>query len=621
MQVVAPPEVFRLPFSDLGKLPETIRQERLEQLLRDDVAAPFDLERGPLYRAHLVRLSELEHVLIQSMHHIVFDGWSIGIFFRELAALLEARPGSSSPGSPLAELPIQYPDFALWQRRRLRGARLESELDYWRTKLGGQLPTPDLPTDWQRPAVQRHRGARVERFLPGPLASRLKTFSQGEGASLFMTLLAAFKVLLHRLTGEDDILVGAPVAGRRRVELEGLVGFFLNTLVLRSQVRSSTVFRELLRGLRETVLEAMQHQDVPFEKLLEELRPERRLSHSPFFQVFFNMVNLPGYRFELPGLEVESLDAAEVSSKFDLTLYVRDTDGELELDLVYDADLFRASRMAELTAQLTGLLEQIVDDPEQEVGHLSLLTKSAAAILPCPSEPLSDAWEGSIHAGFARQAARRPEAPAVIDSAETWSYGELDVRANQLAHYLIAGGVGLGDAVAVYAHRNASLVWALVGVLKAGAAFVILDPAYPPARLAAYVCLARPRGFVEVDGAGEPPAELVGELDRYVRCRLRLPTRSAAEVSGFLADQPGSDPAVPLGPDDTAYIAFTSGSIGEPKGILGRHGPLTHYLPWLGKTFELKRRGSPQPAFSAFARSTAARRPHAAVVRRHVVCP
>ncbi|MCP4661094.1 MAG: amino acid adenylation domain-containing protein, partial [bacterium] len=320
VQIVHPPARFRLPVVDLGHLAESDREARVTALLRAEVATPFDLERAPLWRVRLLRLEDTQHVLVGNMHHIISDGWSIGVMFRELATLVEALSTGMAPRLP--ELPIQYADFAIWHRQRLRGERLESQLRYWRRQLDGAAALLELPWDRPRPAFQSHRGAGLERRLPASLSGALHALSRRHDASLFMTLLAAFKLLLHRYTGVEDVLVGTPIAGRGQLGIEPLIGFFLNILTLRTRLAGVSCFRELLGRVRQVVLEATLNQEVPFEKLLEELRPERSLSHSPLFQVFFNMLNLPERRFAVPGLRVEGLSLPEPESKFDLTVYV-----------------------------------------------------------------------------------------------------------------------------------------------------------------------------------------------------------------------------------------------------------------------------------------------------------
>jgi non-ribosomal peptide synthetase component F len=402
-----------------------------------------------------------------------------------------------------------------------------------------------------------------------------------------MPLLATFLILLHRYTGQHDIVVGTPIAGRNRPAVEPLIGFFINSLALRVDLSGEPTFREVLRRVREVTLEAYAHQDVPFEKVLEELNPERSLNRTPLFQVFFNMVNLPFDGIDLPGLTGESLYAPDYGSKFDLTLYLNDQSESIELTLVYNRDLFKPARMGEMLEQLRHLLTQIADQPDQPILQFSLVTPTAQKVLPDPYQVLGDKWEGAVHTLFSEQARRIPQHLAVIDEQDAWSYRELDERSNQLAHHLRASGIRAGDRVAIYAHRSASLVWAILGTFKAGAAFVPLDPAYPVARLIEYLRLAQPRGWLRIAEAGVPPDDLEQFVETLSCCRLTLPQRALAEQHDFLGEYPVSTPTVDVGPDDLAYVSFTSGTAGRPKGVAGRHGPLTHFLPWLEKTFAL----------------------------------
>jgi amino acid adenylation domain-containing protein len=572
-QVIAPPSVFHLPVADLAGLPEGLRQTEEQRLLLACIR-PFDLNSGPLFRATLLRLGAVEHLLLLDMHHIVSDGWSLGVFFRELAALYEAFHAGRAPSLP--ELPVQYPDFAVWQREWLQGPVLEEQLGYWRERLAGAPPELELPLDRVRPAVQTHRGRTAHADLPAGLVARLRELSLAEGATPFMTFLAAFQLLLSRLSGQDDVVVGSPSAGRVRGEVEGLIGLFLNTLVLRTDLSGDPTFRELLGRARETVLGAYRYQAIPFERLLEELQPERLLSRTPIFQVLFNFVTLSDLQIRLPGVEVDVIDPAKAESKFDFTLYVNELPDSLRFDLVYNADLFEPERMAELLRQLEHLLAQAAADPDRRIGEMSLVTPSAVALLPDPAQPLPGDWRGPIHEALSRNAAEQPERIAVQDAQGTvWTYAELEVRANRLAHRLIAGGVEKGDAVAVWAHRSAPLVQALMGTLKAGAAFMVLDPAYPVPRLLDYLRIGRPMGWIAVPGAPPPPAEVAEAVS--VLCQVDLADLSGSET----------DPGVPIGPDDAACLTFTSGSTGLPKGVVGRHGPLTHFYPWMAERFGL----------------------------------
>jgi amino acid adenylation domain-containing protein len=552
------------------------------RLAEAEAATPFDLERGPLLRARLIHAAAGRHLLLVTMHHIISDGWSIRLLLSELTRLYAAASGSAPPLPPL---PVQYADYAAWQRRWLAGEVFASQLDYWRRELAGELPVLELPIDHPRPAVQTFRGGAQRLPVPAPLTAALRALSRREGASLFMTLLAGFAVLLHRFGGQEDILMGIPIAGRQHREIEPLIGFFLNSLVLRSDLSGRPSFRELLRRVRRAALDAFAHQDLPFERLLQELQPERDLSRTPLFQVYFNFQNLPEPPFAMPGVEVEEVLEVEELSKFDLTLYVHDDGGEVRLHLVYNAALFAAERIAEALRQYLALLEQAAAEPDAPTAGFSLVTAAARRLLPDPTQQLDDGWAGAVHQHLAAWARRAPDRLAVTDPGGAWTYADLDRQSNRLANRLLAAGVGGArreDPVAIYAHRSATLVWAVLGTLKAGAAFVILDPAYPAARLIDIVRVARPRAWLEMAAAASPPPALTAAVAELPDClRLRLPPWPACGVRGGpLAGSPESDPEVACGPESLAYIAFTSGSTGMPKGVLGRHGPLSHFLPW-----------------------------------------
>ncbi|HEY0601529.1 MAG TPA: amino acid adenylation domain-containing protein, partial [Herpetosiphonaceae bacterium] len=586
VQVIGPVPFLPLPLIDLRSLPETMREAEAQRMTGEEALRPFDLQYGPLCRFTVLRLDDHDHMLLVTMHHIISDGWSISVFVRELTALYSAFVNNRE--SPLADLPVQYTDYAIWQRQWLQGEILDQQLGYWRQRLAGAPPVLELPTDWPRPAVRTVDGASIHVSLPADLSSQLRALSRREGTTLFMTLLAAFKVLLARSASQDDIVVGTPIAGRNRAETENLIGFFLNTLVLRTDTGGDPSFKELLGRVRETTLDAYAHQDVPFEKLLDELHPERDLSYTPLFQVFFNMLNLPDMRVELPNLTAETLASAEIGSKFDLTLYAQEQSETIELTLVYNANLFRESRMQELSAQFELLLAQIAATPTASIHSYSLVTPSAQPLLPSPAEPLDATWYGAVHTMFAQQAERGPDRVALIDPLGSWSYAELNARANQIAHSLIDGGIQPEDVVAIYSYRSAALVCAILGVLKAGAAYTILDPAYPTSRLIDYLQVAQPRGWIQLESAGDVPEALAEFMDaqRYC-CRLTLPYALQTTAHAELDAQPATNPEVEIGPDNAAIIGFTSGSTGKPKGIVARHGPLTHFLPWLQQTFGL----------------------------------
>lgn len=583
-QVIAPHLEVQIPVIDLSGIPEATRQAQALELVTAEARRPFDLQVGPLLRVTLYQLGPQNHILFVVIHHIISDGWSTNIFYRELAARYAAHVrGEMVVLPPLA---VQYADYAVWQRQWLEGEMLAQQLAYWKSRLAG-APALEIPTDFPRPAQLTHEGARVSACIALELSAELQALSHRAHVTLFMTLLAAFKTLLARWSGQWDVVVGTPIAGRNRREIEGLIGFFLNTLVLRTNLAGDPSFLELLARVRETALGGYAHQDIPFEKLLEELKPERDSSRTPFFQVFFNMLVLEQTEFELPGIETEPLAFHQSEAKFDLTVYAGRAQQGYTLTSVYNANLFTAERMQELLDQYVTLLKQIVLQPDASISSYSLVTPRAAEVLPNPAAPLSGAWRGAIQDKLSENAKRTPAQTAILDEGERWTYAELDEYTNQLANVLIGSGIQRGDIVAIYAQRCAALVCAILGVLKAGAATLILDPAYPPARLRVYLDIAKPKGLVRIEAAGELPAGL-GEwrTTQPLKCQLTLPRKEKISAS-LLAQARTEPPNVVVGANDLACVSFTSGSTGTPKGVLGRHGPLTHFLPWQQETFGL----------------------------------
>jgi amino acid adenylation domain-containing protein len=600
-QVVARHEVLRTVFRvEAGEpvqvvlpelrveLPVVVAEDQAvaARLQKEEAGRSFDLERGPLVRAQLLKLGEAEHKLLLTVHHIVFDGWSRDLLLRELIEGYRAICAGHPP--QLSALPIQYGDYAAWQRHALRGNALVAQLQFWKDRLGGAVPVLNLPVDRPRPQRQSFRGDQVEMTLPEELENRLHAMSRDEDVTLFMTMLAAFNILLHRYTSADDIIVGTPSVVRNQAETENLIGFFVNVLVLRSDLSGDPSFRQLIRQVRKVCLEAYAHQDVPFEMLVQELRPERRPDRNPFFQVMLNFMSLPDFQCELPGLRIALADADGVQSKFDLTLYVVPSSQGIRLRLVYNADIFAASRMAEMLRQLIRLLEQIATQPDGRISQFTLVTPEARALLPDPTLPLGSEWAGSVVARFSQHAAACPQRLAVVDAHEKWTYLELETRSDQLAQQLAMQGVATGDIVAIYAHRSASLVWALLGVWKVGAAFLILDPAHPATRLIDCLQSANPKAWLQIKAAGQMP-ELLEDFAAELKCRLELPAKAEAAWLGHgQLDAPGRLDH-PIAPDDLAYVAFTSGSTGIPKGILGTHRPLSHFLHWHSTQFKLSK--------------------------------
>lgn len=586
VQVVALNANLSLSVIDLSGLPEPERAAEFQRLSDEEAQRTFSLASGPLLRAVVLRMFEDEHVLLLTMHHIISDGWSIGVLIVELSALYEAF--STGMAATLPDLPIQYADYATWQREWLQGEALKTQLDYWKKQLAGATGVLELPADYMRPPVQTFRSASHTHELSASLSASLNALGRRKGLTLFMTLLAGFKTLLYRYTGEEDIVLGTPIAGRDRAEIKGLIGFFLNTLVLRTDLSGNPTFDELLERVRRTTVGAYSHQDLPFEKLLEELQPKRDLSRTPLFQVFFNMLNLPGQEIRLPGLSVELLTPREVGSKFDLTLYVRELNQRIVIETVFKADLFSPERIQEMMRQFEHLLSQAVANPAQRISDFSLVTTASKMLLPDSAQPLNEDWLGAVTDIFSQHAERAPQRMAVVDQHEACSYGELRARSNQLANYLRARGIKREDIVAIYGHRSSVLVSTMLGVMKAGAAFIILDPVYPSARIIDYLRLAKPQGFIHLAAAGALP-DALDEFVKVMPCpvKLEIPRRENGMAQNQFADYSTDDPGVIIEPDDLAYISFTSGSTGTPKGVQGRHGPLTHFLPWLQSAFAL----------------------------------
>jgi amino acid adenylation domain-containing protein len=545
----------------------------------------FDLSRGPLLQVELLKFSAEDHALLLVFHHVIADGWSMSILIHEAMALYNAF--ISGQPSPMANLEIQYADFAQWQRLSLTERVLNREVEYWKEKLAN-LPVLELPCDHSRPPVQTHAGARISRVLPDDLSQEAAALCRKGEITLFMLMLATFKLLLYRYTGNPDVVVGSPVAGRNHSKVENLIGCFLNTLVLRTYVSGNLSFRQLLQRVKEVTLDSYSHQEVPFEKLLEELRPERDSSRTPFFQVFFNMLNYRSVALELHGLEVEMIELPEMWSKFDITLYVQERSGQIRLDIAYKTEVFSAGRISEMLEQLQHLLQQTVRNPDESIEEFSLVTPATRQVLPDPAAELNADWLGAVHELFHRHAEKNPHQIAVSDVHVEWNYRELDQMSDALADSLCGKGIRPGDVVAIYAHRSAPLVVSLLGVLKAGAAFLILDPAYPSSRLIDYLTIAKPKGLLQLEAAVPVPEQLERFLQQSsCECRMMIGHSGSPNFEASLKEAFFNGVRPAAGPDDLAYISFTSGSSGKPKGVMGRHGSLTHFIPWMSEEFTL----------------------------------
>ncbi len=561
-QVISPLATLPLTVVDLSQLPAEEREQTLRKRSDEEARQPFDLSRGPLVRATLLRAEETQNVLVLTMHHIVSDGWSMDVLFRELSTLYAAFVRDEP--SPLAPLPIQYADFALWQRQWLQGERLDAQLSYWKQQLAGAPPVLELPTDFPRPPVQSFRGAVESLTLPLSILDALKRLSRQEGTTLFMTLLAAFQVLLRRYSGQTDISVGTPIANRNRAELESLVGFFVNSLVMRTDLSGAPSFRELMRRVREVSLGAYAHQDVPFEQVVEALQPERNPSYSPLFQVMFALQSSVEQTPTHAGLSMESRELRTHTSKFDLLLATLETPEGLHCAVEYNTDLFDTSTIERMLGHFQALLAAAASQPDMAITAIPLLTEAERQQLLVDWNQTATDYprERCIHELFSAQARATPEALALRFGEESLTYAQLESRANQLAWHLQSLGVGPDTLVGLYLERSPSLILSMLACLKAGGAYLPLDTSYPRERLsfmlrdASAPLLLTTRALS--DGLQLPDGVRVLCLD-------------SDSDSGAIAQHPTHAPATSTTPSHLAYAIYTSGSTGQPKGIAIPH--------------------------------------------------
>ncbi|MFL5384952.1 MAG: amino acid adenylation domain-containing protein, partial [Longimicrobiaceae bacterium] len=598
LQVVHPPAHVPLEVDDLSALAPERRGAEMERRLREESNAGFDLERGPLFRARLLRLGEDDHLLLACMHHIVSDGWSMGVIQRELDALYGAfARGLPDPLPPPA---LQYADFAAWQREWLSGERLAESLAYWRRALEGAPPALELPTDRPRPAVRTNRGARAFVDVPAEASRAARDLALRENATLFAVLLAAARVVLSRWSGEADVVIGTPTAGRLRVETEGVVGYFVNTLALRTRLDGDPAFRELVHRERDTVLDAFSHQEVPFERVVEELKAPRDPARHPVFQVLVSQQTASPEAQALGDLQVDVEDPGYEGNKFDIALEVHDGEnGVLGLVADYAVDLFDHATVERLLRHFARVLEQGAADPARPISRIELLDAAERDEALALRGPARDWPFAPVHEAFAAQAARTPSAVAVDAPDGSLTYAELDARAERIASELRARGVGRGALAAVFLERSADLPAALLGVLKAGAAYVPIDPTYPPERV---------RWMLEDSGAGAvlTTSMLPASLPISAATLLLL-DQLAAEAADPIAC-PEADPGVregglravvaadssarpeaggALDPAELAYVIYTSGSTGRPKGAAIPHGALANHMRWMQDAFPL----------------------------------
>lgn len=560
VQVIASSRPVELGVIDLSALASNEQAEQVKVRLAQEMQRPFNLSADLMLRASLLQLNSEEHILLLVMHHIASDGWSMGILYQELAALYEAF--STGKPFPLTPLPIQYADYADWQRQWLTGEVLSAQIEYWKKQLDGAPPVLELPTDRPRPAAQSNSGAKHFVSLSPSLTQSLKAISRASGVTLFMTLLAAFQTLLYRYCGQEDIVVGSPIAGRTQVETEGLIGFFVNTLVLRADLSSNPTFSELLERVRQMALGAYAHQDCPFEKLVEELQPERSLSYTPLFQVMFVLQNTPMRQsLELPGLTLQPLNLDSSIAMFDLSLELEETQQGIQGNWEYNTNLFDAATITRMAEHFKILLEGIVANVEQRVSELPLLTATERHQLLVEWNDTRGEYavDKCIHQLFEATVERTPDAVAVVFEDQQLTYRELNSRANQLAHYLQGRGVGPEVLVAICVERSLEMVVGFLGILKAGGAYVPLDPAYPKDRLAYMLSDSQvPLLLTQEQLLSELPEHKVHvvALDRDWEV---IATESQENlVTGVTAS-------------NLAYVIYTSGSTGKPKGVMIEH--------------------------------------------------
>jgi natural product biosynthesis luciferase-like monooxygenase protein/amino acid adenylation domain-containing protein len=563
--VVRPPRDFPLPVERV--VSGESRDDALRARAAELAAVPFDLASGPLVRGTLLEADARDHLLVLVMHHIVSDGWSRGVLYRELGQAYEAIASERTPST--APLEVQYGDYAAWQRAWLDESVITDQANYWTRQLAGPLPTLDLPTDRPRPPVQTFKGATHSFRMSAALGTRLRDLGAAEDATAFMVLLAGFQALLGRYSGQEDIVVGSPTAGRTRVETEPLIGFFVNTLALRTDLSGNPSFRALLARVRRMALEAFEHQDLPFERLVESLRLPRDLSRSPLFQVLFILQNTPVHALQLPGLRLEQVDVDAGAAKFDLTLSLALTDGGYTGHLEYNTDLFDASTIERLAGHYVRLLEAAAEAPDRPIGRLALLTEPERTQLlrgwndtarPVPAD-------ATIVSQFEAQVARTPDAPAATFEAETLTYRALNARVNRLANHLRTLGVGPDTRVGIYMERSLEMLVGMLAAMKAGGAYLPLDPAYPDDRVA-YM----------LEDSGAPvvltQARLTGRLPVVEQLRVVRVDADAVPINATT----DLDVAPVAAPHHLAYQIYTSGSTGRPKGVMIEHRNVVNFF-------------------------------------------
>jgi amino acid adenylation domain-containing protein len=576
VQVVQPAAPLTLATVDLQSIPHEVREQHLHGLLASESRKAFDLAQGPLLRAVLYKLSLEEHLLLVNMHHIASDGWSIPIFMKEMAQFYSACVQGEK--AVLPELSVRFTDYAAWQQESLNGSVLKEQLAFWKKQLAGVPEALELPGARRRPAVSSHAGVQHDFDLPVQDVVRLRQIAISGNTTPFMVFLAAFQVLLFRYTGQNDIVVGSPISGRTRVETEALIGFFVNTLVLRTSVSGNLTFRDLLKRTKETVLSASANQDLPFERIVEELQPERDLGQTPLFQIMFAFESQTGPQWPVPSLRIRQEKMDVGMAKFDLTLSITETADGISGGFEYAADLFDREAILALESHYRTLLHWIAENPDQVVAELPML-------LPEEQEKIVNEWNRTdllftrgkcLHEVFQEQARRTPAAPALRFEDSTLSYAELERRTNQLAHFLVREGVTAETRVALCLERSPEMVISILAVLKGGGAYVPLDPDYPQQRLALMLQDAAPVAVLA-------QARFLQCIPQELRHRVICPDHDW----DVIAQQPETAPASDVNERNVAYVIYTSGSTGAPKGVSNEHRSVLNHLFWLQERYPL----------------------------------
>ncbi|HET6230448.1 MAG TPA: amino acid adenylation domain-containing protein [Longimicrobiaceae bacterium] len=591
VQSIASPRPVPLPVVELGDVAEEEREAAVQAKVAELVTRPFDLERGPLFQATLVRIAPQDHVLALAMHHILCDAWSIGVLMGEVNTLYEAfREGRESP---LPEPAIQYADFAVWQREHLAGEGLERQLAFWKQHLAGAPPVLDLPYDRPRPAVQTYRGATVRADLSRATMDALTAFARRDGGTLFMVLLAAYKTVLGRWAGQENVVVGTPIAGRMDEETEALIGLFINTLAVHTDLSGDPTFRELVGRVREGLLGAYAHQELPFEKLVEEMHVERSLSHAPIFQVMMVLQNAPTLAGAAPlqGTEFAPMDVPRDTQKYDLTLNAAEHPEGVHLALSFSTDLFDAETVARLLDHLTTLLESVAADPNRRISRIPLsAADERETVLREWNRTERDLGPAStVHALFEAQARETPDATAVVFGDTVLTYAELDARAGRLARHLRTLGVGPDVPVAISVHRSAEMVVGMLGVMKAGGAYLPVDPAYPAERRAYMLEDSGARVVLTMrDLATNLPEHTARVVLLDAPLDVASPDNATASVD---AGEAAGDAGIPVDadPSNLAYVIYTSGSTGRPKGVMVPHAGVCNLVRAQIEAFGLTR--------------------------------